>query len=98
MAEVKRQAQAMPGGQFAAPAGFLGGELDHVGGAAGVESALQQARLAHDFEQEVAVIAARGRGQLVQEALDHPGHGAGSAARATARRASRAAACVCVSW
>ena len=45
----------------------------------------QQARLAHDLEQEVAMIAARGRRQLVQETLDDPGH------RAGARRAPRAA-------
>ena len=45
----------------------------------------QQARLAHDLEQEFAVIAAGGRGQLVQEALDDPGHGAGT------RRAPRTA-------
>ena len=39
MAEMERQAHAVPCGQLAAPAGFFGGELDDIGGAAGVESA-----------------------------------------------------------
>ena len=67
MAEVEREAQPMSRRAASAPAGFLGDEPDDVGGPAGVESTRQQARLAHHFEQEVAVIAPGGRGQLVQE-------------------------------
>ena len=97
MAEMEREAHPMSRGQLAAPAGFLGDELDDVGGAAGVESARQQARLAHHLEQEVAMIAPGGRGQLVQETLDDPGHGART--RRAPRPAGRASGSrVCVSW
>ena len=80
--EMEREAQAATLRQLLAPAGFLRCELDDRRGATGVQRELvvrlQPARLAHEVEQELQVIALRRDRQLVQEALHREGDRAGT--------------------
>ena len=55
----------------------------------------REARLAHDLEQELDVVAVRGDGALVQEALHRERDRVASPARATARSESSTAISDC---
>jgi sensor domain CHASE-containing protein len=69
--EVEREPEPAALWQLLAPACFLGRQLEHSRGAPGVQrklvALLQPARLAHDLEQELQVIAIRRDRALVQE-------------------------------